>query len=89
MLETKKEEEKLVKHNSMNAYKLNSNNIKNIKYPSIRRMMYEENSKNRMISFNKDSKYNNSSFQTFGRYNSNNNLSNNPKNFPAINSYFH
>ena len=88
MLETRKDEEKLLKHNSMNAYKFNSNNIKNIKYPSIRRMMYDENSKNRMVSFNKD-KYNNSSFQTLGRYNSNNNVCNNNKNFPAINSYFH
>ncbi len=87
LLESKKEEEKLlVKNNSMNAYnniKANKN-IKNIKYPSIRRMILDENNKNKIPSFIKDPKFN-FSFQTLGRYNSNN-IS---QNFPAINSYFH
>ena len=87
LLESKKEEEKLlVKNNSMNAYNniKTNKNIKNIKYPSIRRMFLDENNKNKVPSFIKDPKFN-ISFQTMGRYNSNN-LS---QNFPAINSYFH
>lgn len=87
LLESKKEEEKLlVKNNSMNAHNniKTNKNIKNIKYPSIRRMFLDENNKNKVPSFIKDPKFN-ISFQTMGRYNSNN-LS---QNFPAINSYFH
>ena len=87
LLESKKEEEKfLVKNNSMNAYNniKTNKNIKNIKYPSIRRMILDENNKNKIPSFIKDPKFN-FSFQTLGRYNSNN-IS---QNFPAINSYFH
>ena len=85
ILESKKEEEKLlVKNNSMNAYNniKTNKNINNIKYPSIRRMILDENNKNKVIS--KEPKFN-FSFQTLGRYNSNN-IS---QNFPAINSYFH
>ena len=94
--EAKKEEEKLIRNISMNKYDLLNKKNNNIIYPSIRKMMYDENSKNKSISFIKDQKYNYNSnnfgqYYNFnnGNYNYNYNYSNNSQNFPAINSYFH
>ena len=85
-LELKKEEEKLVKNNSMIAHNnLKTNkNVENIKYPAIRKMVLDENTKNKVPSLTREPKFN-FNFQTLGRYNPNNNS----QNFPAINSYFH
>ena len=96
-IEAKKEEEKLMRNNSMNKYEHLNKNNNNIIYPSIRKMMYDENTKNKSISFIKDQKYNynNNNFGQYynfnnnGNYNYNYNYSNNSQNFPAINSYFH
>jgi len=85
-LELKKEEEKLVKNNSMIAHNnLKTNkNVENIKYPVIRKMILDENTKNKVPSLTREPKFN-FNFHTLGRYNPNNNS----QNFPAINSYFH
>ena len=69
------------------------NNNNNVVYPSIRKLIYEENTKNKNISsFLREPKFN-ESFNIYRKYNTNyrfNNSNNNiSQNFPAINSYFH
>ena len=97
MSEIKKEEEKINRNNSMNRFdiykkKFISNN-NNVVYPSIRKLIYEENTKNKNISsFLREPRFN-ESFNIYRKYNTNyrfNNSNNNiSQNFPAINSYFH
>ena len=103
-IEVKKEDEKLIRNHSINKYDSLNKNNNNIIYPSIRKMMYDENTKNKSISYIKDQKFNfnshnfGSNYNNFTNngnfnYNNNNNLNynynDNSQNFPAINSYFH
>ena len=85
LVKDKKEEEKIIRNNSMNRFDLNNNN-KNVIYPYIKRTINDENDKNKSLSFlNSQKAY--SGYQTLSKYNSHNN--NDSHYFPAINSYFH
>jgi hypothetical protein len=96
----KKEEEKMVRNNSMNRFDLNNiNKNKILLYPYIKKTINDENFKNRSIPLISDQR-GNPGFNTIGKYNlyytnnlkiknSSNNYNNDFQNFPAINSYFH
>ena len=97
----KKEEEKMVRNNSMNRFDLNNiNKNKILLYPYIKKTINDENFKNRSIPLISDQR-GNPGFNTIGKYNlyytnnlkiksnNNNNYNNDFQNFPAINSYFH
>ena len=87
MPKEKKEEEKLVKNNSMNRFDLNNKNNKII-YPYIKKTINDENHKNKSISIINDQRgY--SDYNTLGKYSSRYNYNNDSEIFPAINSYFH
>ena len=88
----KKEEEKIMRNNSMNRFDLKNNN-KILLYPYIKKTVNDENFKNRSIPLINDQK-SFSNFNTIGKYNlhyNNIKINNNNdfQNFPAINSYFH
>jgi hypothetical protein len=88
----KKEEEKIMRNNSMNRFDLKNNN-KILLYPYIKKTVNDENFKNRSIPLISDQK-SFSNFNTIGKYNlhyNNIKINNNNdfQNFPAINSYFH
>ncbi len=78
-----KEEEKLIRNNSMNKFN------KNMIYPYIRRDSNFENNKNKSLSYINKQKERYSAYRNQSKYNPNLFNKNYDKMFPAINSYFH
>ena len=78
-----KEEEKLIRNNSMNKFN------KNMIYPYIRRDSNFANNKNKSLSYINKQKERYSAYRNQSKYNPNLFNKNYDKMFPAINSYFH